>query len=227
MLGYLRGHEQMLYDMMDSPSELHRLLAFMRDGVLKAQEESERAGDWTIAEHENQAVPYVDSLADPKPGPESVMRSELWQFFAAQEFASVSPELHEEFLFRYQLPIMEKFGLIAYGCCEDLTNKIDMLKKIKNLRRISVTPFADAKKCAERIGRDHIVSYRPNPNLVAAEFDAEYVGKIIKSDMDQFAENGCFVDVCLKDVSTVGGDPGRLVKFTRLAKEIAEDYRPK
>ena len=47
--------------------------------------------------------------------------------------------MHEEFLFRYQLPIMEQAGLVAYGCCEDLTCKIDMLRQIPNLRRIAVS----------------------------------------------------------------------------------------
>jgi len=223
-LGYLRGHEQMLYDMMDNPSELHALVSFMRDGILKAQREAEAAGDWTLGEHENQSVAYEKSLADPAPGAESVTRRELWGFFSAQEFASVSPELHEEFLLRYQMPIMENFGLTAYGCCEDLTNKIDMLRKIKNLRRISVTPFADAKRCAGQIRGDYICSYRPNPNIMAVEFDAEAIGKLLRADMGEFAANGCFVDICLKDVSTVGGDVGRLVKFAELARSIAEEY---
>ena len=226
-LGYLRGHEQMLYDMMDNSDELHKLLAFMRDGILKAQAEAECAGDWTLCEHENQSVAYVNSLADPKLNSGSVKRKELWAFVAAQEFAGVSPELHYEFLLQYQMPIMENFGLIAYGCCEDLTNKIDMLRKVKNLRRISVTPFADAKRCAEQIKTDYICAYRPNPSLVAQSFDSELIGKVLKNDMDRFAENGCFVDICLKDISTVGGDPERLKKFTQLSKQIAEEYNPK
>ncbi|GAI58840.1 unnamed protein product [marine sediment metagenome] len=50
----------------------------------------------------------------------------------------------------------DKFGLVAYGCCEDLTYKVDMLRQIPNLRRIAVPPFADAAKCAEQIGRDYV-----------------------------------------------------------------------
>ena len=69
----------------------------------------------------------------------------------------------EEFLLRYQLPILEKFGLVSYGCCEDLTRKIDMLRRIPNLRRIGIAPAADVAKCAEQIGRDYVLSYRPSP----------------------------------------------------------------
>jgi hypothetical protein len=221
-LGYLRGHEQMFYDMRDNPDELHRLLAFMRDGVLKAQGEAELAGDWSLCEHANQVMPYVRTLADPKPNSYGAKRGELYYFFAAQEFAGISPEMHEEFLLRYQMPIMEKFGLVAYGCCEDLTNKIDILRKIPNLQRIAVTPFADAERCAEQIGGDYVISYRPNPTLVRGEFDAEYIGKILKNDIEAFRRHGCVYDICLKDISTVGGDPGRLVKFTELSRRLAD-----
>ena len=46
---------------------------------------------------------------------------------------------------------------------EDLTNKIDMLRTIPNLRRIAVSPFANVRRCAEQIGTDYVMSYRPSP----------------------------------------------------------------
>ena len=222
-LGYLRGHEQIFYDMIDNPDELHKLLAFMRDGVLKAQGEAERAGDWSLCEQENQVMPYARTLAGPKPNSHGAKRNELFMFFGAQEFESVSPQMHEEFLLQYQMPIMKEFGLIAYGCCEDLTNKIDMLRQVPNLRRIAVTPFANARRCAEQIRGDYICSYRPNPTYVRGGFDEEYIGNILRDAMSAFKRNWCFVDICLKDVSTVQGDMSRLVKFTELSKRIAEE----
>ena len=212
----------MLLDMMDSPDELHRLLAFMRDGVIKAQQEAEDAGDWGLCDWSTQVMPYTKELADPRPNV-SAKRGEIWGYFAAQEFAGVSPALHEEFLLRYQMPIMEKFGIVAYGCCEDLTLKIDMLRKVPNLRRIAITPFANVKRCAEQIGPDYICSYRPNPAMLAVEFDEAWIGKVLRDDFAWFRAHGCYVDLCLKDVSTVGGDASRLVRFTELAKRIAEE----
>ncbi|MCL2708547.1 MAG: hypothetical protein FWF03_05460 [Defluviitaleaceae bacterium] len=225
-IGYLRGHEQMLWDIIDEPEAMHRLLAFMRDGILKAQDEAERAGDYSLAEQGNQAMTYSKTLAPPKPNSHGSKRSEMWAFFAAQEYAVISPEQHDEFLLQYQLPIMEKYGLTAYGCCEDLTRKIGILRKIKNLRRISVTPFADARACAEQIGGDYVISYRPNPSLVSSGYDEEIIRKTLTRDMKAFAQNGCFVDICLKDVSSVERKPERLLRFTEIAKRVAEDYNP-
>jgi len=222
-LGGFRGHEQMMWDMYDHPDELHELLAFMRDGILKAQNEAEIAGDWSITDGHNQAMLYEKTLTDPKPNL-SVNRNDMWGFFAAQEFAGVSPEFHDEFLFQYQLPIMEKFGLIAYGCCEDLTKKIDLLKQIHNLRRIAVTPCADVDRCAEQIGSDYVCSYRPNPSLLQGLFDMDLIRKTLTDAMNGFKRYNCIVDTTLKDISTVNGDIGRLKRFASLAKSIAEEY---
>ncbi len=123
-------------------------------------DEAEAAGDWHLSNSnvENQGEPYSLELPDPKPNGPNVKRDKLRFFNDAQEFTLVSPEMHDEFLLQYQLPIMEKFGLVAYGCCEDVTTKIDILRKIHNLRRIAVTPRADVARCAQQIQRDYILS---------------------------------------------------------------------
>ncbi|MFO7898094.1 MAG: hypothetical protein R6V58_03425, partial [Planctomycetota bacterium] len=66
-LAGLRGLEQMMWDMVERPDWLHRLVGFMRDGILKAQDEAERAGDWRLCDHNNQAMPYATELPDPAP----------------------------------------------------------------------------------------------------------------------------------------------------------------
>ena len=103
---------------------------------------------------------------------------------AAQELTAVSPAMHDEFMLQYQLPILKPFGLVAYGCCEDLTNKIDMLRQIPNLRRIAVSPFANVARCAEQIGQDYVLSYRPSPaDMVGYGFDPDRIRTIMKRDL--------------------------------------------
>ncbi len=221
-LGHLRGIENFMLDMIDNPEWLHRLAGFMRDGILRAHDEAEAAGDWGLSAHENQSMPYAEGLRDGAPNSNGVHRSELWGYMAAQEFTLVSPAMHEEFLLRYQIPILEKFGLAAYGCCEDLTRKIGMLRAIPNLRRIAVAPAADAARCAEEIGTDYVISYRPSPaDMVGYGFDPERVRTILRRDLE--ACRGCRVDITLKDVQTVQGDVGRVRRWVVLAREVAEE----
>jgi hypothetical protein len=218
-LGHLRGIETFMLDMMDRPEWLHELMAFLRDGVLAAHKQAEDAGDWSLAEHQNQAMTYSRELPDPAPNSYGAKRSQLWGYAAAQEFTLVSPAMHEEFLLSYQRPILEKFGLVAYGCCEDLTRKIDMLRVLPNLRRIAVAPRADVARCAEQIGGDYVMSYRPNPaEMVCCGFDANRVRRIISRDLT--ACRGQCLDITLKDVNTVEHQPQRLAEWVRIVREV-------
>jgi len=166
---------------------------------------------------------YARDLADPSASDESVSRKQLWVFCASQELTLVSPAMHDEFMLRYQLPIIEKFGLSAYGCCEDLTQKIDMLRKVPNLRRIAVTPRADVRRSAEQIGTDYVFSWRPNPaDMVCCGFDPGHVRKVVRDAME--ACRGCHVDITLKDVQTVEHRPERLREWVRIVREVTDNY---
>ncbi|HBN85136.1 MAG TPA: hypothetical protein DDZ89_14980, partial [Clostridiales bacterium] len=197
VFGRLRGFENMLWDMVDRPEWLHEVMAFMRDGVLKVQQEAEDAGHYTLLSNENQSMPYLEGLEPMRANSRPVKRNEIWGFMAAQEFAGVSPQMHDEFLLQYQMPIMEKYGAIAYGCCEDYTHKIDMLRQVKNLRRIAVSPFAQVEKCAEQIGGQYIASWRPSPSaMVSSGFDPAYIRKHITENIKLFQKYNCRFDIC-------------------------------
>ena len=124
ILCMLRGLEQVMLDMSENPNELHRVMAFMRDGVLTNNKEAEAAGDFTLSSHCNQAMPYSDELEWPAANSGPRKQSDLWAFSAAQEMTLVSPGQHDKFVLQYQIPIVSRFGLVHYGCCENLTRKI-------------------------------------------------------------------------------------------------------
>ncbi len=89
---------------------------------------------------------------------------------------SVSPQMFEEYEVEYVKPLLEQFGLVYYGCCEPLHNRIDYIRKIKNVRKISMSPWADIRAGAEHIHGDYVISRKPNPAyLAAASFDPELV----------------------------------------------------
>ena len=217
-LALMIGLEQMMMLMCEDPEWLHEILAFMRDGVLGSHDAADAAGDFSLFNSSNQAMAFSEELPDPGPG--RAHRKDLWGYFAAQEFTGVSPEMHEEFLLRYQMPIMRPFGLVAYGCCEDLTRKIDMLRQVPNLRRIAVTPVADVARCAEQIKRDYVLSWRPNPADVCCNFDEARVRRVIRDGLA--ATRNCYVDIALKDISTVQNEPARISRWVRIVREEIE-----
>ena len=102
-----------------------------------------------------------------------------------------------------------------------LTEKIDILRKIPNLRRIAVAPRANVRRCAEQIGRDYIFSYRPNPaEMVCCGFDPAHVRKVIRTALDDAAS--CCVDITLKDIQTVEHTPARLAEWVKLVREVCD-----
>lgn len=217
----LRGLEQLMIDMYESPDELHRLLRFMCDGIRAAHDAAEAAGDFGLTCHSNQAMPYAEGLPAPAPNQHGRPRGDLWGFCAAQEYTLISPAFHEEFLFQYQREIIAPFGLTHYGCCEDLTQKIDMLRQLENLRAIAVTPTANVARCAEQIGSDYAISWRPNPtDMVCAGWNEERIRRIIGAGLD--ACRGQSLHIHLKDVETVQGDPDRLRRWVALVRETAD-----
>jgi hypothetical protein len=212
-----------MIDMYESPDELHRLLAFMRDGILANNQAAEDAGHYTLTSGHNQAMPYAEGLEPPRPNSGPRQRRELWGFCAAQEYTLISPAFHEEFLFQYQKPIFEHFGLVHYGCCEDLGRKIDMLRQLQNLRSIAVTPVADVRLCAEQIGTDYVMAWRPNPtDMVCCGYDEGRVRRIITEGLT--ACRGGFPHIHLKDIETVEGDTTRLTRWVRLVRHLAEAH---
>ena len=218
----LRGMEQLMLDMYESPEELHRLLAFMRDGILQNNQEAEAAGHFTLTSGQNQAMPYASDLERPQPNSGPRRRQDLWGFCAAQEYTGVSPAFHEEFLFQYQLPIYSRFGLVHYGCCEDLGRKIKMLRQLKNLRSIAVTPVADVRLCAEQIGADYAISWRPNPSdMICCGYNETLIRRIITDGLT--ACRGGVPHIHLKDVETVEGDVTRLTRWVKLVREVVKN----
>ncbi len=220
----LRGLEEMMVDMYERPEWLHQLAALLRDGILEHQDACEAAGDLSYAAGFNQAMPYHRDLPDPKPNSYGARRGELWAFFAAQEFTDVSPAMHEEFLLAYQRPIMERWALVSYGCCENLTRKIDMLRSVKNLRRIGVTPYADLSSCAEQIGADFLLSWRPGPtDLVCSQFDEKLIRERLGDGVAVCRENDNRFDIMLKDVEALAAGPESLRRWVEIARETAEE----
>lgn len=223
-LAKIRGLEQIMWDVLDRPEWLHRLVGRMRDAILADIDASEKAGNFRRYNNENQAMPYCEELAVPDASGEGRKTKELWNFMASQEFTGIGPELYDEFMLSCQKPIMERFGMSAYGCCEDMTAKIPLLKTIKNLRRIAITPFMDVRKSAEQIGGDYVVSYRPKPtDMVANGLDESLVRGIVKRDYQILKENNCVFDITLKDVETIAAKPDNMIRWVNLVRRVGDE----
>lgn len=167
---------------------------------------------------------YTTELPGKDFNPEHVLAKNMWGCANAQIFSTVSPEMHWEFAVEHDLKWLNRFGLTYYGCCEPLDQKVHILRKIKNLRKISVSPWNDSKKIIDAIGSDYVMSRKPNPAVVAMDsFSPELAEKEIREFMD-LTDDSMHVELIFKDISTVRHDPRRLWEWESVAMRTAEDY---
>ena len=148
---------------------------------------------------------------------------QTWGCSNAQIFSEVSPEMHWEFALRHDLPWLEQFGLNYYGCCEPLHNKIEIIRRIPNLRKVSVSPWCDAKKMADEMGNEVVLSVKPSPAIFASDiWNPTQARSEIRTLLEK--TRGCSVELIMKDVSTIRRDPHRLFEWAQIAKEEVEAF---
>lgn len=145
----------------------------------------------------------------------------LWGCSNAQIFTEVSSEMHWEFALRHDLPWLARWGFVYYGCCEVLDRKMDILRRVPNLRKVSMNYRINIERGAEALGGNYVFSYKPNPAVFATE--TWHLGKA-RDELRHVLERtrGGHVEIVLKDISTVAGRPERLWAWAEMAMELVE-----
>ncbi len=221
---YLRGLQQMMYDFTEEPGIIHRLMAFLSEGTLAMLDYLEDNDLFSL----NNDGTYVGSgglgYTTELPQPDfsgRVRTRDMWGFAESQETAVVSPKMFAEFIFPYQLPILERFGLNCYGCCEPLDKRWHIVKQIPRLRRVSVSAWADWAQMAEMLGDKYIFSMKPSPtDLAMPAFDEEGIRADLRKALQLTRD--CRVEVIMKDNHTINNDPRRVIRWVQIAREEAE-----
>ena len=107
-----------------------------------------------------------------------------------------------------------------YGCCEPLDRKIDLLRKIPNLRKISVSPWNNFERVIREIAGDYVFSFKPSPAIFVDEtWSPEKARAYLTGVLDK-ARGTCHVEIIMKDVSTVRYRPQNLWDWARVAMEV-------
>jgi hypothetical protein len=226
-LALLRGLEQILLDMALQPEFVHEAMSVLLAGRQKWLDSLEAQGLLAL----NNGNDYVGSggfgftreLPASGADPARPRCADLWGFAENQEASTISPRMFEEFVLHYQLPILERFGLNCYACCEPIQDRMDAILAIPRLRRLSIAPWTDRAITAEKLGARAIYSWKPNPaRLAAIHFDEALARREIRETLE--IAQGCIVEITLKDTHTCNHDPARFDRWTQIAQEEAEKF---
>ncbi len=219
-LSLWRGLEQIMFDMIDRPQLIHRLMAVLRDGYMEKLNHLEAQG--LLNSNVDQYVGsggfgYTEQLPKAEAG-RPVNTRDMWGFCESQETVGVSPDMFAEFIFPYQLPFLEKFGLNCYGCCEPLDARWSVIKSAPNLRRISVSAWADVSKMADLLEDKYVFSWKPSPaDLAEKIIDEGKIREKIRSTLD--ATRNCNLEIIMKDNHTIGNNPENVVRWVQIVRQ--------
>ncbi len=165
---------------------------------------------------------YTDELPAAGYDPRTPRARDLWTCGMAQIFSGVSPAMHQEFELDYAVRWYARFGLVYYGCCEPLDGKLDLVRRIPHVRKVSMSPWVNVERGAERMGKDLVFSRKPSPALVAVDtWDPGAVKADLEHTVRACRRHGTPVELVLKDISTVRYQPQRLWEWAEIARGVA------
>ncbi|MBC8872940.1 MAG: hypothetical protein H8E44_26190 [Planctomycetes bacterium] len=220
----LRGLSNVMYDFVDHPDELKELLAIISKGHLEKLDYLEVNSLLAL----NNDGAYIGSggygFTDELPQDDfdgRVRCVDMWGFTESQETVSVSPDMYEEFIFPYEKPIMDRFGLTCYGCCEPVHGRWHIVEGHHNLRRVSCSPWADVQKMAGYLEDKYILSIKPAPAAISTPtIDEDSIRQGLRKVLDLTKD--CIVELIMKDNHTLGDRPENAVRWCQIAKEEVE-----
>lgn len=222
-IAQMRPAESILWDFADRPEFIEETVLKFVDLTNKTIDQCEELG---LLDPDLQYVhctgAYTEQL--PKDGMEDgkAKAHNVWAFGMAQLLSTVSPAMHEEFEIDLVKPLYERFGLLYYGCCEPLQDKIDIIRKIKNVRKISVSPWADIEKSAANLAGDYVFSCKSNPAFICAgDFAEEEIRRQLSRAKEACRNTGTPLEIILKDVSSVRGHLDYVDRWEKVAMEYA------
>lgn len=226
ILAELMNVQNVYFDLIDRPEFIHTILERMTHSALNGIRETNELGLFdTSANICHCSGIYTDELLPDFGAGIGNDSCHSWSFAMAQLFTSASPATTEEFEVPYISQLASQFGMFYYGCCERLDDRLDIVQKIPNVKKISCSPWSEKERFAERLRKDIIMSNKPSPAFLAApSLDLDLVQKDLHQTCQLAKQNHLMVEFLLKDLSTVRNHPERLETWAKAAMEVVENY---
>jgi hypothetical protein len=220
----LMGMENMFYAMYDTPEAFHALMRLIIDDMKRLLRWEEKNG-LLFANAGNDYMGSGSFCFNRELAQEGAVRAvQTWGHMNSQETVSISPDMYAEFIFPYYAEMAREFGLLYYGCCEPTDPIWDScLSTLPNLRKLSISPWCDEEKMAERLaGKNVIYSRKPSPNFlgVTPAFDEEAFTASIQKTVE--LTRGCHVEYIFRDIYTLHGNTQKARRAVEIVRRLTE-----
>ncbi|MBQ8302672.1 MAG: hypothetical protein IJX97_03880 [Clostridia bacterium] len=220
-ISFWKGVENCYIDLIDRPELIHAILDRYTNAHLSYIKEINSLGVYDTVSNNCHCSYTFDN--------ETTVNDEIathatthdgWTFSMAQLFTSVSPATNEEFELPYMSKIFSQYGSVYYGCCERLDDRLHIIDRLPNIRKISCSPWSDRESFAANLPQKYIMSNKPSPSFLATStFDEDAVRQDLRRTIKAAKDHNLALELLLKDLSTVNNDPSRLWRWSEIALE--------
>lgn len=220
----MRGLEQFYYDIMDEPGFIHELMRLMTDGQLALMEQFKEHG--MLVENNDCLIGSCSfSATSELPGAYGAdgraSFENLWGYAQAQELTGVSADTLAEFVLPYQAEVVNRFGLLSYGCCEPIDKDVELYGRFfPKLRILSISPFSNVELAAEKCRGRYVMACKMHPTL-AANYDRErtlaYLRRLVT------AIKGCSATINFAEIINYGGDEQVFLRLAQDANQVLDE----
>lgn len=94
----------------------------------------------------------------------------------------------------------------------------DEVKKLPNLRRVSVSQWANMAMMSDYLGADYVYSYKANSAHVSvAQMDEDVIRHELRAMFEKTVNN--HVEVVLKDLHTISHRPDQVTRWVEICRE--------
>ncbi len=219
--------QELFMAMYDCPDELHLLMKKIvtdlkeycywqeESGLLTSNLGNQYAGAGSYG-FTRQIVPIGDK----------VLLSEMWGNTNSQESVGISPQMYEEFFAPYYRELTEIFGMVYYGCCEPANEMWDSILTYKNLKKVSVSAWADEAFMGKALAENRIIySRKPSPNFIGVEqnFDEAAFEAYIRKTFE--CAKDCQLEIIFRDIYTLCGDITKPKRAIQIVRKLIKEYR--
>lgn len=217
----IRGMEDFMCDFVSEPEWAEQMLDLLCEGKLRMLdflEENHLLAQNTEGTYVGSGgFGFTNDIPVVKQGA-LVTTHDMWGFCDSQETVAVNPDIYGEFILPRHKKILERFALNCYGCCEPFNPRWRYVKQLPNLRRVSVSPWADWSTVPELLGNDYIASVKPMPTPLASYHMNE---EVVRRDCRRAVEEtkGGICEFIMKDNHTLGNNPQNAIRWVEIMRE--------
>ena len=220
----LMGMEAYFMAIIDSPDDVHALMAFLRDNSLRLMQWAEDEG-LLRSNNGNQdsfgsSYNFTSQLPQTNCENQAVQLSDMWGNANSQETVGMSPKMFHEFCFPYYRDVVAPVGLLYYGCCEPAHPFWEDIAQLPHLKKVSISRWCDQGFMGDALrGSDIVFSRKPDPNFLSLDE---------KLDEDRWAAhiretlaltNDVLVEFIIRDVYTLHGNINNAKNAVDIARQ--------